>query len=142
NRKRNGGDKRVYGPVNFAIDGNADTAWGIDAGPGRRNVARQAVFVPEKPIEFTNGVVLSFQLQQNHGGDNSDDNQNHNLGRWRISVTASTKVVADPVPPAIREILGIRREDRTAAQVATVFSYWRTTVPEFKEVNERIEELR
>jgi len=141
NRKRNGGDKRIYGPVEYAIDGKGDTAWGIDAGPGRRNVPRKAVFIPEKPLAFTNGVVLDFQLQQNHGGDNSDDNENHNLGRWRISITSATNVVADPLPAGVREIFKVPRERRTPAQIAAVFSYWRTTVPEFKEVNDKIEAL-
>ncbi len=140
-RNRRDGDKRTYGPVAHAIDGEDDTAWGIDAGPGRRNVARQAVFVPEQPVEFTNGVILSFQLHQKHGGDNSDDNQNHNLGRWRLSVTADTNAVADPVPAAVREIFQVPREQRTPRQVATVFSYWRTLVPEFQETNEKIEAL-
>ncbi|MBL9137733.1 MAG: PSD1 domain-containing protein [Verrucomicrobiales bacterium] len=140
-RKRGGGDKRVTGPVRFAIDGNGDTAWGIDAGPGRRNVARQAVFIPEKPIEFPSGAILTFALQQNHGGDNSDDNQNHNLGRWRISATGSTNAMADKVPAGVRTILSIPRERRTPTQVAAVFSYWRTTVTEFREVNDRIEAL-
>ena len=140
-RNREKGDKRIYGPVQFAIDDQDDTAWGIDAGPGRRNVARQAVFIPERPIAFTNGVVLTFGLQQMHGGDNSDDNQNHNLGRWRISVTGDTNAVADVVPAAVREIFRIPPEQRSPNQVAVVFSYWRTTVPEFRETNERIESL-
>jgi hypothetical protein len=140
-RRKNGGDKRSYGPVAYAIDGNADTAWGIDAGPGRRNQARKAVFVPEKPLQFTNEVVLNFLLQQNHGGDNSDDNENHNLGRFRLSVTAATNAVADPLPAGVREILKIPCEQRTPAQTAAVFSYWRTTVPEFKPVNDQIERL-
>jgi hypothetical protein len=140
-RKREGGDKRVAGPVRFAIDGNGDTAWGIDAGPGRRNVARQAVFIAEKPIEFPAGCLLRFDLQQNHGGDNSDDNQNHNLGRWRISVAAATNAVADKVPASVRMILAMPREQRTLTQVATVFSYWRTTVPECQAVNDKIEAL-
>ena len=45
-------DKRVTGPIAYAIDGKADTAWGINAGPGRRNVPRNAVFVLEKPVEL------------------------------------------------------------------------------------------
>ena len=49
------------GPVAFAIDGKDDTAWGIDAGPGRRNVPRNAVFVPDRPLDFPNGVVLDFR---------------------------------------------------------------------------------
>lgn len=142
-RIRGGGDKRVTGPVAFAIDGKPDTAWGIDAGPGRRNVARQAVFIPERPIAFPQGAILTFGLQQNHGGDNSDDNQNHNLGRWRISVCSDTNAVADPVPARVRAILDVPRERRTPAQVEALFSYWRTTVdePEFRRVHERIEAL-
>ena len=135
------GKRRAYGPVEFAIDGKDDTAWGIDAGPGRRNQPRKAVFVTEKPVSFTNGVVLDFKLKQNHGGWNSDDNMNHNLGRFRLSVTSATNVVADPLPVGVRDIFKIPRERRAPAQTAAVFSYWRTTVPEFKEVNDKIESL-
>jgi hypothetical protein len=133
--------KRIYGPVRYAIDGKEDTAWGIDAGPGRRNQPRKAVFVPEKPLSFTTGVVLRFRLQQNHGGWNSDDNQNHNLGRFRLSVTSATNAVADPVPDSVREIFKVPRGQRTPAQIAAVFSYWRSTMPEFKETNDKIESL-
>ena len=133
--------KRIYGPVEFAIDGKDDTAWGIDAGPGRRNQPRKAVFLLEKPLTFTNGVVLNFRLVQNHGGWNSDDNQNHNLGRFRLSVAGATNVVADPIPARVREIIRIAREQRSPAQIAAVFRYWRTTVPEFADANERIEAL-
>lgn len=135
------GKKRVYGPIEFAIDGKDDTAWGIDAGPGQRNQPRKAVFLPEKPITFTNGVVLTFKLKLNHGGWNSDDNQNHNLGRFRLSVTSSTNVSADPLPAAVREILKTASSDRSPNQIATVFSYWRTTVPDFKEANDKIATL-
>jgi mono/diheme cytochrome c family protein len=135
------GKKRVYGPVEYAIDGKDDTAWGIDAGPGLRNQARKAVFLPEKPITFTNGVILTFSLKQNHGGWNSDDNQNNNLGRFRMSVTSATNVIADPVPANVREIFNIPHEKRTPAQIAAVFSFWRTTAPEFKETNDKITAL-
>src|SRR5262249_834815 len=121
--------KRVTGPVDYAIDGKDDTAWGIDAGPGRRNVDRKAVFVPEKPIERPGAAVLTFQLKQMHGGWNSDDNQNNNLGRFRFSVTGAEKPVADPLPRRVREILSIPAEKRTQAQMAAVFSAWRATVP-------------
>jgi hypothetical protein len=140
-RKKKDGDKRTYGPIEHAIDGKDDTAWGIDAGPGRRNVARQAVFIPEAPLPFTNGVILTFHLDQKHGGDNSDDNQNHNLGRFRLSVATDTNAVADPVPANVREIFRLPRDQRTPNQVAAVFTHWRTTVPEFKDANDKIEAL-
>jgi hypothetical protein len=133
--------KRIYGPVEYAIGTNANAAWGIDAGPGRRNQSRKAVFNPDKPIEFTNGVILTFRLVQNHGGWNSDDNQTHNLGRFRLSVTSATNAVADPLPAGVREIFKIPAEKRSPAQIAAIFSYWRTTVPEFADVNDQIEAL-
>ena len=140
-RKRSGGDKRRYGPVAFAVDGDGDTAWGIDAGPGRRNVARKAVFALETPIEFEGGMQLKVMLQQGHGGDNSDDNQNHNLGRFRLSVTEALNATADPIPQSIRSVFDVDRSMRSSQQIAAVFSYWRTTVPEFDSVNQKIDEL-
>ena len=133
--------KRVTGPVTFAIDGKDETAWGIDAGPGRRNVERKAVFVLEKPIEFPQGAVLTFHLKQMHGGWNSDDNQNNNLGRFRFSVTSANAAQADPLPKRVRDILEIAASERTPVQAAALFSYWRTTVSHWKEPNDRIEAL-
>ena len=133
---------RVTGPIKFAIDGDNKTAWGINVGPGRRNQERKAVFVAEAPLGFTNGTVWRIGLQQNHGGWNSDDHMNNNLGRFRISATqASGEVKADPLPKKVRDLLKVPRERRTPVQVATVFSYWRTTVPEWKETNEKIAAL-
>ncbi len=40
--------RRVTGPVEFAIDGKDETAWGIDAGPGLRNQPRKAVFTARR----------------------------------------------------------------------------------------------
>lgn len=135
------GKRRVTGPVEFAIDDDDLTAWGIDAGPGRRNVPRQAVFVANTNVAFPNGTKLTVHLRQMHGGWNSDDNQNMNLGRFRLSVTGASNAVADPLPRAVRDILAIPREQRTPAQTAALFSFWRTTVPEWTDVNARIEAL-
>jgi hypothetical protein len=132
---------RVTGPIDFAIDGKDETAWGIDAGPGRRNQPRNAVFVTEKPISNSGGTTLVIRLKQDHGGWNSDDNQNNNLGRFRLSITTAPNTDADPVPAGVRKILAIPRDRRTPEQVQTVFSYWRTTVPEWKDANAKIEAL-
>ena len=133
--------KRITGPVAFAIDGKDETAWGFDAGPGRRNVPRKAVFIPEAPVENPNGTILTIYLQQNHGGWNSDDNQNCNLGRFRLSIAAAPDAKADPLPKVVRELIALPREKRSDAQNDVVFSFWRTTVPEWKSENERIESL-
>ena len=135
------GRRRVTGPIQYAIDRKGETAWGIDAGAGRRNVPRNAVFVLEKPVSFPAGTILTFKLVQMHGGWNSDDNQNNNLGRFRFSVTDRQDTRADLVPRNVREILAISPEQRSPAQVSAVFSFWRTTVPEWKQANAQIEAL-
>jgi hypothetical protein len=133
--------KRVTGPVQYAIDGKDETAWGTDAGPGRRNQPRKAVFLVEKPIAHTLGTILTFAITQNHGGWNSDDNQNHNLGRFRLSLTTKPGAEADPLPQRVRAIISRPRDHRTAAEEAAVFSYFRTTVAEWEVVNDKIEAL-
>jgi hypothetical protein len=135
------GKKRITGPVALAIDGKEETAWGIDAGPGRRNVRRKAVFTAEKPLSFPSGTILTFYLKQNHGGWNSDDNQNCNLGRFRLSITSAPDAKADPLPHDVRAALAVPSDRRSPAQAAAVFSYWRSTVPAWKEANDRIEAL-
>jgi Protein of unknown function (DUF1549)/Protein of unknown function (DUF1553) len=135
------GKKRVVGPASFAIDGKDDTAWGADAGPGRRNVGHEAVFVLDKPIESPDGTELTIYLAQNHGGWNSDDLMTNNLGRFRVSATGDADAKADPTPTLVRQALAIPRERRGPEQVETIFAYWRTLVPEWKAENDRIEAL-
>src|SRR5262249_57455034 len=89
----------------FAIDGKGDTAWGIDAGPGRRNTDRKAVFVAEKGVAFPAGTVLTFHLVSKHGGWNNNDHQQANLGRFRLSVTSARDAAADPLPRRVHEAL-------------------------------------
>jgi hypothetical protein len=135
-------NKRVVGPARFANDGDDKTAWGIDAGPGRRNQDRKAVFQCATNAGFAGGTVWDFRVIQQHGGWNSDANMNNNLGRFRISVTTNAgPIVADSVPKRVRDILSIPREKRSPQQVAAVFGYWRTTVAEFKGTNDKIETL-
>jgi len=131
--------KRVVGPVEMAIDGKQETAWTNDLGPGRHNAPCKAVFVPAEPLHHPGGMRLTFRLVQVHGGWNSNDNQNNNLGRFRFAVTSAAEPAADPVPVRVRKILSIPRDKRTPAQTAAVFRYWRTTVPEWQAVNDEIE---
>lgn len=118
-------DKRVTGPIQYAIDGKDETAWGIDAGPGRRNSPRNAVFVLEKPITVKPEDGLTIGLSMKHGGWNSDDLQTMNLGRYRISATATPDAKADPLYGA----------------AGNAFAVFRTTVPEWKDTNAAIEKL-
>ncbi len=133
-------DKRVTGPIEYAMDGSDQTAWSTDVGPGQRNQNRMAIFVPAEPITETGEVELSFTLKQLHGGWNSDDNQNYLLGRFRFSITDGA-VPTNPVPAEIETILFTPELQRTDKQRAELFSFWRTTVAEFADANVEIERL-
>lgn len=137
--------RRVTGPVSFALDGDDKTAWGINIGPGRSNVPRQAVFELAEPLDVSalegGGAKIHIYLTANHGGSNSDDYQSNNLGCFRMSVAGDPKAEADQVPRAIRAILATPKEDRTSKQKAKLFSYWRTTEKEFAVANQRIDSL-
>jgi hypothetical protein len=112
-------NRRVTGPLTYAFDNNDLTAWGID------------------------GSVFTFHLTQNHGGWNSDDHMNNNLGRFRLSVSTASNAVADPLPRRVRDLItNVPRAQRTPAQTTEIFSYWRTTVADWREANARIEKLR
>lgn len=135
--------KRVIGPVAFAIDGVDETAWGIDADPVRRNRPCQAVFVPETPLTNPDGTVLEVHLVQNHGGWNSDDNQNHNLGRFRLAVTGygADAAIKDLVPLDVRSILAVPADQRTPTQTAMIFAAWRENSPEGCDLTAQINAL-
>jgi len=135
------GKPRVTGPIGLAIDGDLDSAWSIDIGPGRRNQARKAVFAFAEPIVLSDDTRLSLILSQRHGGSNSSKRQVNSFGRFRISVTTFTHAKADPLPHEVRQILESRAAERTDEQNQRVFRYWRTTVPEWQEANEQIEQL-
>ena len=49
-----------------------------------------------------------------------------------------TNTVREIIPVAVRQILEIPAEKRTDEQTAKLFSYWRSTVEEFKDTNEKI----
>ncbi len=132
-------DNRVVGPASFLIDGKDETAWGTDRGPGlRHDNLSWAAAVATNAVWPTNAMQLKVTLKFRHGGDDSHGRQNNFLGRFQVSVTSDEKPEHEIVPLAIRNILQVPHEQRTEEQNAKLFSYWRTTVAEFKETNEKI----
>jgi hypothetical protein len=132
---------RVIGPASYAIDGNEETAWSNDIGAGRRNQDCTAIFTTEAPISHEGGTDLMIKLTQKHGGWNADDLHGNNLGKFRISVSSSMDAGKDLLPKKIRTIFAVPREQRSPAQIAVLFNYWRSTLPDAKATNDRINEL-
>ena len=132
-------DKRHIGPASYLIDGKDETAWGADRGPGRRHQDLNAVMQFEKPVGYPEGTRFKFTLKYRHSGKDPHGRQNAFLGRFRLSTTTAAAPVADAVPVVVRHAIEIEPAKRTPEQQAAIFSYWRTTVPEFKTTNDQIE---
>ena len=55
-----------------------------------------------------------------------------------MSVTSDANAEADPLPKNVRDLLAVPAPERSPEQVQTIFRYWRSTVPEWKQENEAI----
>ncbi|MBI1784171.1 DUF1553 domain-containing protein, partial [Candidatus Sumerlaeota bacterium] len=116
--------KAVTGPVAMAIDGDANTAWTTDNGPDRRNQPHFAIFKLAQPLAVAENQQLGFRLNQNHGGNDSDNNQNNNVGRFRISVTDSAALPEQAVPESIEQIIARPASIRSQEDQARLFDFW------------------
>jgi hypothetical protein len=121
-------------PIADAIDGNIDTAWNIDAGPGRRNQTRKAVFVSKRPAGFESGTNLTFYLSQK-------EESGFNIGRFRLSVTDDVRPRADRLPVAMRQIVSFPAASRSKDQKRDLFTYYLATDERYKASSFQIDDL-
>ncbi len=124
--------------IEKAIDNDLKTSWSIDAGPGLRNQDRKAVFVPAQPVGFDGGTMLTIAISQKEfGGDAARRFEAPNIGRFRLSITSDAAPEVDPLPTRVRQLLDVPAAKRTSDEQREVFRYFRTTLPELAEANQR-----
>jgi WD40 repeat protein/serine/threonine protein kinase/tetratricopeptide (TPR) repeat protein len=75
-------------PVAAANDGNPATGWAVVPETGRAHVA---IFEIKEPFTAANGTILTFTLEQQHKYLDTV----HNIGRFRLSVTARPQAIWD-----------------------------------------------
>jgi mono/diheme cytochrome c family protein len=124
-------DDRTTGPAAFALDGNGKTAWTNETDAAHNNDPAVLTFELAESFKTDGTANLSFNLTQDHGGYNSDDNQTYNLGRIRLSVAATLPNALDQLPPLVREALETASEKRTPDQQRRLFAHWRENNPTF-----------
>jgi WD40 repeat protein/mono/diheme cytochrome c family protein len=113
--------------VQSAIGDSADRGWAVDGSEGRSHTA---VF---ETREYIAPGILTIRMVQNF-----PDGQ-HTLGRFRISVTNSTRpITLDAQPQNIAEILMVAADKRTARQKAELLGYYRKTDSEWKRRSEAL----
>jgi hypothetical protein len=124
--------------ITNAIDGITDKGGWVPAlTPDRRNLDHRAVFECEEPIGFAGGTRLLITIHQSFDSDTRLDC--HMLGCLRLSATTNpTPLKVDPLSPGERDILALRPDQRSPAQVQKLFSAFRRGDPAFAELNKQI----
>lgn len=121
-----------FGPVDRMIDGDDNTGWRVDRGPGRRNQSAVAVFQFDSPLQLTEGTRLKFAIRT-HKFDM--------FGCCRISLTTAENPTAPPVDHDAVLALQIPQAERTAEQQELIFDAWRRSLPEQESWAEQYEAL-
>ncbi|MCC7425160.1 MAG: PSD1 domain-containing protein [Planctomycetaceae bacterium] len=99
--------------IDLALDGNPATAWGIYPEVGKPH---HAVFELKDAPRSDSGWLLTFELQQIHGGG-------HLIGRTRLLVTDAPlpwPFEAQPLPPEVTAVLAVPPGDRNEDQQVTL----------------------
>lgn len=95
-------------PVASLVDGKAGHGWAVGVQDDKHNwrVMRQggdpahtATFQLRTPIDFPEGTLLTFKLDQ------TSEMKGHNLGRFRLSILADEPPALDGAQPAIPEVV-------------------------------------
>jgi hypothetical protein len=122
-------------PIAAAIDGNTETGWAIDNQEGRDHVA---IFQLATPLDLPANSTLTFVLRQ------LSQFPQHNIGRFRISVSDATSVISDVagVPEEILKVAMTAPDQRTGAQKALLAGYYRAIDPQLTDMLKRLDALR
>jgi hypothetical protein len=109
---------QVSWAVAGAIDNNPATGWAVAPQFGKTHIA---IFELKKPLGLPKGATLTFTLEQKFAG------KFHNIGRFRLSVTAAKPPVGiSALPDAVAKILAVAPDKRTTPQRDALANYFRS----------------
>ena len=115
-----------------AIDGNEATGWAVAPQFGKPHTA---VFEFKEPVTLAEGQMLTITMVQNFPG------KEHNLGKFRLSVTTSKTPISLSGPPEpIARIIGTPPEKRTPEQKAELTRLFRSTDQEYNRLTQHVAE--
>lgn len=113
-----------------AIDGNPATGWAIMPQAGKQH---EAIFAFQEPLAG-GPLTLSIALDQQYPG------KDHNLGRFRLSVTSTPMPNREGIPEPARLALAVAPDQRDQAQRAVIADYYRGIDPELASLKARVAE--
>ena len=118
--------------VDGAIDGNDKTGWAVAPQFGKPHTA---VFEFKEPINLADGGELTITMVQKFPG------KEHNLGKFRLSVTTSRTPISLNGPPApIARIIAVPPEKRTPEQKAELTRLFRSMDQEYNRLTQQVAE--
>ncbi|MBI3882473.1 MAG: PSD1 domain-containing protein [Verrucomicrobia bacterium] len=123
--------------VASSIDTNKTSGWAVDPQFGRNHAA---VFEFERPVSFSNGTVLTFELE-------FSNNAKHTIGRPRLSVTTNAGgaefAAASQLQSVVEPLVALRdagsADKLTPKQRALVLASFKRTDADWRALNERVE---
>lgn len=118
--------------VATAIDGKAPANGNGWATSPRVGEDRVATFELETPLTLEGGAVLQFTLDQQY-----TDNQ-HTIGKFRISVTTKSVPVDFGYPKQILEVVQTAAEERTGEQQQALLAYFNEHDPELQKLKKNL----
>ena len=122
--------------VRTAIDGKSpanNNGWAISPEVGKPH---QALFAFKDPVKTNFGVQFKLSLQQNLIGNK------HALGRFRISVTTSSKPHDFGLPEDIPQILAVVPSQRNEEQNKRLLDYFRKFDRNLKKLRDSLAEAK
>jgi hypothetical protein len=118
--------------VKNAIGGDDAKGWAIADQFGKPHIA---VFGVKEPVGYADGTVLTVTLVQKFAG------KDHNLGKFRLSVTTAKAPVSLTGPPEpIAKILNTAPDQRTPEQKAELTRYYRSLDGELARLQKQVAE--
>jgi hypothetical protein len=107
-------------PLKNALDGRDDTGWGAWPQVGKPH---EAVFELLNDFGYRPDKMLSFRLQFR------SSYKQHVIGKFRLSITNSPKVLLRPVPDEVKAALAVGRDQRTDAQKKAITDFYLASDP-------------
>ncbi len=120
-------------PVANSVDGKSETGWAISP---ELNKPHTAVWETAKPITHPGETTLTITLEQ------LSPHAQHNIGRFRLSVTSDKNPSLQSMPEAVKAALAVAADKRTPEQKKAIGEYFRATAPQQKEITSKIAQLK
>jgi hypothetical protein len=115
-------------PVTAALDGKADTGWGIAPEFGKEH---HAAFYFARPVDGAKAKRLTVTLEQQYPKDS------HALGRFRLAALVG-ETAATIAPASVREVLEMPVADRSEEQQAILRDYFARIDPVAQQAAEQL----